>query len=175
MPVLYSFVFQHPISATISATNSAASFIFMAPIIISQPQPETEDQLDNIYDSDFSQGSQLPTPSLSDPSLITLLPDEMFNPPTIPANMLWHCPIGGGTCPYTINLSTPSATNLRSISTIVSQDEAIYLLEKKWKINDERLCMIFYEMVNAHREDHLKELDIKHVYQGDSDSVSDYF
>jgi len=163
MPALYSFAFQHPISVTNLAAFSMAS--------ISTSQ--TEDQLDNIYDSDFLQGSLSPTPFPSDPSLLALLPEEMFNPLTIPANMLWHCPIGGGTCSYIINLCTPSATNLRSISTIVPQDEAIYLLEKQWKINDDQLCMIFYEMVNAHWEDHLKELDIKHLCQGDT--VSYYF
>jgi hypothetical protein len=97
----------------------------------------------------------------------------MFNPPTISANMLWHCPIGGGSCLYTINLCAPSDANLRSINTIISQDEVIYLLEKQWKSNDEQVCMIFHEMVNAHWEDHLKELDIKHMDQGDT--VSNYF
>ena len=128
--------------------------------------------MDNIYDSDFSQGSLLSTPPPLDPSLIALIPNEMFNSPTIPADMLWHCSIGGGTCSYTINLSAPSATNLRSINAIASQD-AIYLLEKQWKSNNAQLCIIFYEMVNAHWEDHLKELDIRHVRQGDA--VSNYF
>jgi len=91
----------------------------------------------------------------------------MFNPPAISANMLWHCSIGG-TCLYTINLCAPSDANLRSIP----QDEAIYLLEKQWKTNDEQVCMIFHEMVNAHWEDHLKELDIRHVDQGDTVSYS---
>jgi hypothetical protein len=166
MLALYSFAFQHPIPVTNLVTFSWAS--------ISTSQ--TEDQLDNIYDSDFSQGSLSPSSPPSNPSLITLLPDEMFNFPKIPANMLWHCSIGEGTCSYVINLCTPSATNLRSISTIVPQDEAIYLLNKQWKINDKRLYMIFCEMVNAHREDHLKELDIKHVRQSDGhNAVSNYF
>lgn len=157
---------KNPISVTVDS--------FKAPINTSQ----TEDQLDNIYDSDFTQGSLSPTPChtgstihpppSSDPSLFALIPHEMFNPPTIPANLLWHCPIGGGTCSYTINLCAPSNTNLRSISTMVPQDEAIYLLEKQWKGDNEQVCMIFYEMVNAHWEDHLKELDIKHVDQGDT-------
>jgi len=97
----------------------------------------------------------------------------MFNPPTIPADLLWHCPVGEGTCSYTINLYAPSNANLKSISTIIPQDEVIYLLEKQWKSNNEQVCMIFYEMVNAHWEDHLKELDIKHVDQGST--VSYYF
>ena len=46
-------------------------------------------------------------------------------------------------------------------------------MEKQWKSNDEQVCMIFHEMVNAHWEDHLKELDIKHVDKGDT--VSNYF
>ena len=144
-----------------------------------------EDQLDNIYDSDFTQGSLSSTSchadswptaihpsSPPDPSLYALIPNEMLNPPTLPANMLWHCPIGGGNCPYTINLCAPSNANLRSISAIASQYEAIYLAEKQWKSNDEEICMIFHEMVNAHWEDHLKELDIKYVLQGDT--VSSY-
>jgi len=151
---------------------------FKAPISSSQ----TEDQLDNIYDSDFTQGSLSPTPCHADsaihppppdPSLFALIPHEMFNPPTIPADMLWQCPIGEGTCSYTINLCAPLDANLRSINTIVSQDEAIYLLEKQWKSDNEQVCMIFHEMVNAHWEDHLKELDIKHVDQ--DDTVSNYF
>ena len=93
----------------------------------------------------------------------------MFHPPTIPANMLWYCPIGGGTCSYTIDLCAPSAANLRSINTIVSKgQDAIYLLEKQWKSDNKQLCIIFYEMANAHWEDHLKELDIRHVHQGDA-------
>ena len=151
-----------------------------APIIPSQ----TEDQLDNIYDSDFTQGSLSPTschasfrptaathpsPSPSfNPSLYALIPNEMLIPPTLPANMLWHCPIGGGTCTYIINMCAPSSANLMSISTIVSQDETICLLKKQWKSNDEEVCMIFYEMVNAHWEDHLKKLDIKYMRQGDA-------
>jgi hypothetical protein len=174
MPTLYSFAFQPTISVTAGSSK--------APISTSQ----TEDPLDNIYDSDFTQGSSSPTPChaesaihpsppppFPDPSLFALIPHEMFNPPSIPANMLWHCPIGGGACLYTINLCAPSDANLRSINIIVPQDEVIYLLEKQWKSNDEQVCMIFHEMVNAHWKDHLKELDIKHVDQGDT--VSNYF
>jgi hypothetical protein len=159
MSALYSFAFQHPIAVT----NLEA----FSKNLISTSQ--TEDQLDNIYDSDFSQGSLSPTPSPPDPSLIALIPNEMFHPPTIPADLLWHCSIGGGTCSYTIDLHAPSATNLRSINIIGPQaQDAIYLLEKQWKSNDKQLCIIFYEMVNAHWEDHLKELDIRHVRQGDA-------
>jgi hypothetical protein len=97
----------------------------------------------------------------------------MLIPPTVPANLLWHCPVGGGTCSYFINLYTPSDANLRSISTIAPQEEVIHLLEKQWKSDDEKLCIIFHDMVNAHWDDHLKELDIKQVHQGDN--VSNYF
>lgn len=135
----------------------------------------TEDQLDNIYDSDFSQGSLSPTTSSFDPSLIALIPDEIFTFPTIPSNMLWHCPIEGGTCSYTINLCALSDTNLNGlVNTIVSKDEAINFLNRQWKSSDQELCTIFNQMVNAHWEDHLKELDIRYVHQGD-DNVSDYF
>lgn len=177
MAALYSFASQHPISVTNSAGSSRAP---QAPPISTS---QTEDQLNNIYDSDFTQGSLSPTschagpaihpPPPPDPSLFALIPHEMFNPPTFPADLLWHCSIGGGTCTYIINLCAPSDANLRSISTVVPQDEAIYLLEKQWKSTDEQVCMIFHEMVNAHWEDHLKELDIKHVDQGDT--VSNYF
>ncbi len=143
---------------------------------------QTEDQLNNIYDSDFTQGSLSPTsyhasswrshptaiqpPLLPDPSLYALIPHEMLIPPALPLDMLWHCPIGGGTCSYVINLCAPSDTNLKSIGTVGSQNEVTHLLGKQWKGNDERLHMIFYEMVNAHWETHLKELDIKYVCQG---------
>jgi hypothetical protein len=75
----------------------------MTPITISQ----AEDQYENVYDSDFTQGSPSPTlchatPCFSstvhahspsfDPSLYALIPSEMYAPPTIPADMLWHCP-----------------------------------------------------------------------------------
>jgi hypothetical protein len=46
-------------------------------------------------------------------------------------------------------------------------------LERNWKSNDEQVYMVFCEMVNAHWEDHLKELDIKYVRQGDT--VSNWF
>jgi hypothetical protein len=157
-----------------------------APIAASQAQ--AENQQDNIYDSDFTQGSLSPTdchatswlpqstavhPPLSpDHSLFALIPHEMIIPPTLPVNMLWHCPIGG-TCSYIINLCAPSDTNLKSISAIVPQDEVVYFLKKGWKGNDKQVFMIFSHMVNAHWEDHLKELDIKFVHQGDA--VSDHF
>lgn len=172
MLALYLSTFQHSISVTNLVVSSRA------PISTSQ----TDDQLDNIYDSDFTQGSLSPTschaslwptaatrpPPSPNPSLYALIPNEMLIPPTLPADMLWHCPVGGGTCTYIINMHTPSSANLRSISTIVSQDETICFLEKKWKSDDEEICMIFYEMVNAHWEDHLKKLDIKHIRQGDA-------
>jgi len=97
----------------------------------------------------------------------------MFVSPILPANMVWHCPIGGGTCPYVINLCSPSEDNIRLISTVVSPDDIGHFLQRGWKSNDEEVYTIFYEMVNAHWEDHLKELDIKHVKQGNA--VSDGF
>ena len=90
----------------------------------------------------------------------------MFVSPTLPASMIWHCPIGGGIRQYVIDLCTPSDNNLQLVSTVVPKDENNYLLGKEWKGNDEQVYMTFYEMVNAHWEDHLKELDIKHVEQG---------
>jgi hypothetical protein len=151
------------------------------------PISQANDQLDNIYDSDFSQGSPTPTtfhpsPWLShsasaqlsplDPSLYALIPHEMFVSPTLPANLIWHCPIGGGTCLHTINLYHPSDDNIKLINTVVPQDDIIYFIEKKWKSNDEQVYMVFYEMVNAHWEDHLKDLDIKHVKQGNAVSIT---
>jgi hypothetical protein len=86
--------------------------------------------------------------------------------------MIWHCPIGGGTCQYVIDLCTPSDENLQLIRTVVLKDETDFLLGKEWKGNDEQVYMIFYELVNAHWEDHLKELDIKHVKHGNAVSYS---
>lgn len=150
------------------------------------PQAQAENQ-DNIYDSDFTQGSLSPTdwhatswlphstavqpPPPPEPSFCALIPHEMLIPPTVPVDMLWHCPVGG-TCSYVINLCAPSDTNLKSISAIVPQDQIVYFLKKGWKSNDEQVFMVFCEMVNAHWEDHLKELDIKYVHQ--EDAVSDY-
>jgi hypothetical protein len=152
----------------------------MTPITISQ----TEDQYENVYDSDFTQGSPSPTlcyatpylsstvhahpPSSFDPSLYALIPSEMYAPPILPADMLWHCPVGGGTCSYFINLCNPSDENLRPIKGVVPQGDIMYLLEKNWKSNDEQVHMVFCEMVNAHWKDHLKELDIKYVQHGDT-------
>ena len=96
----------------------------------------------------------------------------MLIAPTLPPDMLWHCPVGG-TCLYVINMYAPSGTNLRSISATVPQNEVVQFLKKGWKSNDEQVYTIFCEMVNAHWEDHLKELDIKYVHQGDA--VSDHF
>jgi len=165
-------------------TDSAVSS--KAPISTSQT---TEDQIDNTYDSDFTQGSLSPTschaslwlshpaaahpPAHPDPSLYAIIPHEMLIPPTLPLDLLWHCPIGGGICSYAINLCSPSDADLKSISSISSQDKVISFLEKQWKSDDEQVQVIFYEMVNAHWEDHLKELDIKYVHQGDV--VSNYF
>lgn len=148
---------------------------------------EADGQHNNAYDSDFSQESLSPTschasPWLShsanvqsppDPSLYALIPHEMCVSPILPANMVWHCSIGGGTCPYVIDLCGPSEDNIRLISTVVSSDDIGHFLQRGWKGNDEEVYTIFYEIVNAHWEDHLKELDIKHVKQGNT--VSDDF
>lgn len=96
----------------------------------------------------------------------------MFVPPALPANMIWNCPIGRGTCQYIIDLCTPSDENLQLIGTVVLKDESDFLLRKEWKSDDEQVYMIFYDLVNAHWEDHLKELDIKHVKQGNAVSYS---
>ena len=183
-PTIYSFVSQPVIPATQAFSASSSRARTPTTTTISK----ADEQLDNIYDSDFSQGSLSPTscyigswlsysaaqspPPPPDPSLYALIPHEMFVSPTLPANMIWHCPIGGGICQYVIDLCTPSDDNLQLISTAVPKDENNYLLGKEWKSNDERLYMTFYEMVNAHWEDHLKELDIKHVKQGNAVSHS---
>ncbi|KAI0296196.1 hypothetical protein BC826DRAFT_246526 [Russula brevipes] len=104
------------IQAVIPPTHGFRASSSMTPITISQ----AEDQYENVYDSDFTQGSPSPTlchatpcfsstvhahsPSSFDPSLFALIPSEMYVPPILPADMLWHCPVGGGTCSYFINL-----------------------------------------------------------------------
>jgi hypothetical protein len=90
----------------------------------------------------------------------------MFISPTLPTDLIWHCPIEGSTCLYVIDLCTPSDENLKRVSTVIPSGDRISFLKKEWKCNDEQLYTIFYEMVNAHWEDHLKELDIRHVKQG---------
>jgi hypothetical protein len=92
----------------------------------------------------------------------------MFVAPTLPADLIWHCPIGSGACLYIIDLCTPSDANLKVISAVVPSNDRISFLEKEWKSNDEQLYTIFYELVDAHWGDHLKELDIKHVKQGNN-------
>lgn len=169
------------------SVTTLSTFSSRSPAITLKDQ--AEDQLDNIYDSDFTQGSLSPTfyhasslPSHStalhtapppNPSLYALIPHEMLIPPTLPVDLLWHCPVGGGACSYVINLHSPSNTNLGSINAIIPKNEVIHLLERNWKSNDEQVYMVFCEMVNAHWEDHLKELDIKYVRQGDT--VSNWF
>jgi len=163
-----------PVTPTTHASTASPSKSLLS---VSQ----AKDQLDNIYDSDFTQGTLSPTShyggpwfSHSDavhtplnPSLYALIPKEMFVAPMLPADLLWHCPVGKGTCSYTIDLCAPSDDNLKLVKTVVARDDIIHLLEKEWKSNDEQVYMIFFEMVNAHWEDHLKELDVKHVRKGD--------
>lgn len=141
-------------------------------------QPHHFDHFDehlNVYDSDFSQvsssseRSSSDTPALSSLPLGSLLPPEMFAPPTLPADLLWHCPVGGGTCTYTVDLCSPSQDNLALVHKRVPNDSINYLLNKDWKCNDEQVMMVFYEIVNAHWEDHLRtELDIEYVRRGDA-------
>ena len=185
---MYSFVSQ-PVIPAIQAV-SASSSRTKTPTTITTTTIKDEEELDNIYDSDFSQGSLSPTScyagswlsssaiqSPPDPSLYALIPHEMFVSPTLPANLIWHCPVGGGTCQYVIDLCTPSDDNLQLISTVVPMDENNFLLGKEWKSNDQQVYTIFYEMVNVHWEDHLKELDVRYVKQGNavSYSVKPYF
>jgi len=42
-----------------------------------------------------------------------------------------------------------------------------YVLNKDWKYNDEQVLTVFYEIVNAHWEEHLKELGVKFVRYDD--------
>ena len=96
----------------------------------------------------------------------------MTTPPTLPVDMLWHCPIGGGTCSYVINLCSLSGDNLRLAHKCVPKHSINHLLNKDWKHNDEQVIMVFYEIVHAHWEDHLRELDIKYVQHDDMVSHS---
>jgi hypothetical protein len=147
------------------------------------PAASSSECLENIYDSDFSQASLSPTsfqtgsalPYVADidtpppdPTLYTLIPPEMLTPPTLPFDMIWHCPVGGGSCLYLINLCTPTGTDIRLVQALLPHEDIIHLLSKDWKCNDELIMMVFYEMVNAHWEEHLKDLDIKYVRQGDA-------
>ncbi len=93
----------------------------------------------------------------------------MTAPPTLPVDMLWHCSVGGGTCSYVINMCSPSDDNLRVVRKRVPNDSIDYLLNKDWKYNDEQVMMVFYEIVNAHWEDHLgRELDVGYVRRDDA-------
>lgn len=87
----------------------------------------------------------------------------MFTAPTLPVSMVWHCPIGGGTCSYIVDMCSPSQDQLRLVHGQVPKGNIEYLLNKEWKCDDEQMMMVFYEIVNAHWEDHLRELDIKFV------------
>ncbi|KAH9044480.1 hypothetical protein EDB85DRAFT_1909713 [Lactarius pseudohatsudake] len=138
-----------------------------------------DEHIDNIYDSDFSQVSTSSNHSSSEKKtaalgsfplhgLLQRLPSEMFTPPTLPANMLWHCPVGGGTCSYVINMCRPSVDNLGLVRMRVPNDSIVHLLNNDWKYNDEQVMTIFYEIVNAHWEVHLRELDIRYVRGGDA-------
>lgn len=128
-------------------------------------------------DSDSDSGS---TGSLSsvtsqraiiDPELYYLIPSEMLGTPTLPLDLIWHCPVGGGSCSYSINLLAPTNDNLSLIQGVVDQDDIVQFLSKDWKANDELIFHVFYEMVNRHWVDHLNGLDIRYVRRGDS--VSD--
>ncbi|KAH8997293.1 hypothetical protein EDB92DRAFT_1941926 [Lactarius akahatsu] len=138
-----------------------------------------DEHLDNIYDSDFSQVSTSSNHSSSKTAalgsfplhgLLQHLPPEIFTPPTLPANMLWQCPVGGGTCSYVINMCRLSVDNLGLVRMRVPNDSIDYLLNNDWKYNDEQVMTIFYEIVNAHWEVHLRELDIRYMRGGDASS-----
>jgi hypothetical protein len=133
----------------------------------------SEDHVEHIYDSDFSQASLSSTSSVDstlpiDPELLSLIPPEMLTAPPLSIDMIWHCPMGGGSCMYCINLCAPTDDNLRLIRAHVPHEAIVYLISKDWKSDDEQVMAIFYEMVNAHWESHLKELDIKYIRQGDA-------
>jgi hypothetical protein len=87
----------------------------------------------------------------------------MFTTPTLPVNMVWHCPIGGGTCSYIVDMCSLSQDHLRLVHGRVPKGNIESLLNKEWKCDDEQMMMVFYEIVNSHWEDHLRELDIEFV------------
>lgn len=121
------------------------------------------DPLENTYDSDFSQASYHSSSNTPAFDTLALLPPEIFMPPTLPADMVWHCPVGEGRCTYVINLCSPSQDNLGLLHKCVPNDSINYLLHRDWKCNDEQVMMVFYEIVNAHWEEHLRELGLKYV------------
>lgn len=96
----------------------------------------------------------------------------MTAPPALPANMLWHCTVGGGTCSYTINLCSLSQDNLRLARKRVPRESLDYVVNRDWKADDGQVWTVFYEIVNAHWEDHLRELDIEYVRGDDAVRVS---
>ncbi|KAI9460587.1 hypothetical protein BJY52DRAFT_1262507 [Lactarius psammicola] len=142
-----------------------------------------DEHLANIYDSDFSQVSTSSNRSSSDTAalgsfplhgLLHHLPPEMTTPPSLPADMLWHCPVGGAACTYVINMCSLSDDNLRLVRNRVANDSIDFLLNEDWKYNDERVMTIFYEIVNAHWEVHLRrDLDVRYVRR--DDAVSNHF
>ena len=154
-------------SPTLSSTQAPTRGCFDAHLINFEDTPE------NAYDSDFSQvsttscHSSSDTPALHALALCNLLPPEMFMPPALPADMVWHCPVGGGKCTYVINLCSLSQDDLGLIHHHVPIDGINYLLHKNWKCSDEQVMMVFYEIVNAHWEEHLQGLGIKYVRQND--------
>ncbi|KAI0275072.1 hypothetical protein BC834DRAFT_965512 [Gloeopeniophorella convolvens] len=150
--------------------------------------PAPEQALESVqYDSDFSDASTPPaSPSSSragsptlmlssldsrlplNPEIWSLVPDEVLRPPVLPPDLHWYCPLGGGTCPYSIDMYAPSEDELRILRTCgdVPLKDINDLRRKEFKSDEERVYLMFCELVSAHWDVHLAELDIKHVVDG---------
>ena len=82
---------------------------------------------------------------------ISKIPYFCLSPPEIPNGRFeWNC----RGCNHCINLLNPSPDILNELS----DEKKKYLLDKLWKLKDERLQLLLYELVSNHyREFHVPD------------------
>jgi hypothetical protein len=123
-----------------------------------------QEDLEHLYDSDFSEAS---TPPMSDsdsdsnispdPELLALIPRCLWDPPELPiAGFVWTCPVPD--CEYSIDFLKLTAENVAGLL----DNEVRFLKNKKWtSIQDGRVTRNFYLMVTVHWDDHLERNGIQ--------------
>lgn len=129
--------------------------------------PEVDVSMMRTYDPDFSPpsttlGSPVSSPSRpgtpTDPSLLEVLPLEMFHPSNINSLLVWPCPWEG--CFHLIDLLHLTNEDLDHPEISEEDKQRLQTEDVSWDGSDVRARDAFAYMVDKHHRWHLEELGI---------------
>ncbi|KAM5536202.1 hypothetical protein V8D89_010101 [Ganoderma adspersum] len=129
--------------------------------------PEVDVSMMRTYDPDFSPpsttlGSPISSPSRpgtpTDPSLLRVLPLEMFHPPNVNSLLIWPCPWEG--CFHLIDLLHLTNEDLDHPEISEGDKRRLQTKDVSWEGSDVQARDAFAYMVDKHHRWHLEELGI---------------